>query len=208
MRNIEEFSPQPVSLSLPVKIKYPVINELLKEKLIGEIISKDKSEAEGTNYAQILNAIIYSSTREDYDLCLELDLQTLTSLFKNRRLKIFFHAALELDIENQQVFLSDYKVEGQTRNWLADKFIQSLANTWMYDKLKKKMNFDLMPPIQEQLDSINQKLKDRMEVKEGVFIEGGIRELEVRSIQMNEEALFVILGMEGDGLIDLEKIQP
>ncbi|MUP47299.1 DUF4403 family protein [Gramella sp. BOM4] len=206
MNKIENYIGEEIGLSLPVKIGFPVLNDLLKQKLIGEIISKDESEAKGSNYAQILDAIIYSSEKEEYDVCLELDLQTLTSFFKNKRLKIFFHAAIELDVAEQQIYLSDYKAEGQTHNWLADKFLQTLVNSWMYEKLKKKMSVDLMPKIREKMLEINDKLVNKMEVKDGVFLEGEVQDLAITDLQMNEDAIFISFSTTGKMMIELEKI--
>ncbi|MCP9199616.1 DUF4403 family protein [Gramella sp. GC03-9] len=206
MNRTEDYAAEEIGLSIPVKISFPVLNDLLRKKLIGEIISKDNSEASGSNYAQVLDASIYSSEKEGFDLCLELDLQTLTSFFKNRRLKIFFHAAVELDIAEQQVYLKDYKAEGQTKNWLADKFLQTLVNSWMYDKLKKKMSLDLMPKIREQLLEINDKLINKLEVKDGVFMEGEVQDLAVTALQMNDEAIFISFSTTGKIMVELKKI--
>ena len=207
MKEEEQFSTKPVNLTIPVSIQYTAINELLREKLIGEIISKSNDETKGSNYAQILNASVYKSHLEDFDLCLELDLQTLTSIFKNRQVKILFHAAIELDPSQQQVFISDYKIEGKTNSWFADQFIETMVNNFMYGKLKKKMNYNFLPHLHEQIASINEKLEDELEVKEGVYVSGRLGELKVIEVVALEKDLYVLVSLEGEGMIQLKKLK-
>ena len=207
MQDDEQFPAKLINLTLPVGIEYSAINELLREKLIGEIISKSNDETKGSNYAQILNVSIYKSHLENFDLCLELDLQTLTSIFKNRQVKIFFHAGVELDSAEQQVFLSDYKIDGKTNSWLADQFLETVVNKWMYGKLKKKMNYNFFPHLQEQMTSINDKLENQLEAKEGVYISGALEELQVMEINAMQNGIYVLLNLEGEGAIQLKKLK-
>ena len=107
-----DFNEQNINITVPVIIGYDVIGKYLKQKLIGEIISKENSDGKKSNYAQILDVSIDKSQMEGFDLCLEINLQTLTSLFKNKQIKLLFHAPLiTVTIERQadaEVYFTRY----------------------------------------------------------------------------------------------------
>lgn len=196
-----------LDFSVPVKIAYPVLDKFLKQKLIGEIISKDGSQAKGNNYAQILDISVQKSEIPGFDLCLDLSLQTLTTFFKNKHLRILFHASLELDREEQRIFLKDYTADGQSKSWLADQMIETLVNKLMYAKLKKKLNFEFMPHIRKNLDELNEKLENEMEARKGVHILGAMRTLEISGIKFGENDLWVYVKVQGSGLVEIKEIK-
>lgn len=202
-----DFNEQNINITVPVIIGYDVIGKYLKQKLIGEIISKENSDGKKSNYAQILDVSIDKSQMEGFDLCLEINLQTLTSLFKNKQIKLLFHAAMHLDRELQHISLQDYEVDGKTKNWFADRLLETVVNNLMYEKLKKKMNFDLMPPIQEKVGALNEKLENKLEAKEGVNLIGSLDKLEISNLKAGENQLWISVSVSGNGLVELEKLE-
>lgn len=202
-----DFNDQNINLTVPVIIAYSVLDKYLREKLVGEIISKENSEGKKSNYAQILDVSISKSDLEDFDLCLDINLQTLTSLFKNKQVKVLFHAALQLDRELQHISLKDFEVDGKTRNWFADKLLETVVNTWMYEKLKKKMNFDFLPHIEEKIGALNEKLENRLEAKEGVHLIGSLDKLEISNLKAGENELWISVSISGTGIVELEKLE-
>lgn len=206
MEKIEKISDTNVNVTIPVKIGYPVLDKFLRSKMIGEIISKEGSDGEKSNYAQILDVTIGQSELEGFDLCLNIDLQTLTSLFKNKRVKILFHAALHLHKEEQRISLEDYKVDGKTKNWIADQVLETVVNKWMYDKLKRKMNFDFMPHIEEHVKSLNEKLENKLEAKEGIHLIGTLENMELSNLKAGDTDLWVSVTVKGTGIVELTKL--
>jgi hypothetical protein len=202
----DDFNEQNIDITVPVIIGYHVIDKLLREKLVGEIISKENSKGEKSNYAQILDVSIQKSELEGFDLCLDIKLQTLTSLFKNKQVQIYFHAALELDKELQHISLKDYEVDGKTKNWFADQLLETVVNKWMYEKLKKKMNIDLMPHIEEKVGSLNEKLENKLEAKEGVNLIGALDKIEISNLKAGNHDLWISVSVTGTGLVELEKL--
>lgn len=196
-----DFYDQNINLMIPVIIAYPVLDKYLREKLVGEIISKENS-----NYAQVLDVSIEKSQLEAYDLCLNITLQTLTSLFKNKQIKVLFHASLELNRELQQISLKDYEVDGKTKNWFADQLLETVVNRWMYDKLKQKMNFSFMPHIEKHLGSLNEKLENKLEAKEGINLIGSLEKLEISDFKAGENEIWISVAIGGTGLVELEKL--
>jgi len=206
IENTEKISDTDVNVTIPVKIGYDTLDEFLRSKLIGEIISKEGSDGRKSNYAQILDVSIEKSELEDYDLCLHINLQTLTNIFKNKQVKILFYASLELDIEQQRISLKDYQIDGKTKNWLADQLLETLVNKWMYTKLKEKMNFDFMPHIEEHLKNLNEKLENKLEAKEGIHLIGSLENIELSNLKAGEKDLWVSVTVKGTGIIELTKL--
>ncbi|TBW27986.1 DUF4403 family protein [Gramella sp. KN1008] len=206
MNENEILSEASIDINLPVKIGYPVLDEYLKEKLVGEIISKDDGTG-SSNYAQILDISAYRSELSDFDLSIELSLQTLTTFFKNKQIKILFHALLDLDREEQRIFLKDYEVDGLSNGWFADQLIETIINKWMYKKLKEKMNFEFMPHIQEHLESLNERLENKLEAREGIHLLGGVDRLEVTRLIFAEHNVWIALKIEGNGLLELTQLK-
>lgn len=202
-----DFNDQNINITVPVIIGYSVLDNYLRTKLVGEIISKENSEGKKSNYAQVLDVSISRSNMEGFDLCLDITLQTLTSLFKNKQVKILFHAALQLDRELQHISLKDYEIDGKTKNWFADQLLETVVNKWMYEKLKKKMNFDLMPHIEEKLGSLNDKLENKLEAKEGIHLIGSLDKIEISNLKAGEKELWISVTVTGTGIVELERLE-
>ncbi|MEG9327021.1 DUF4403 family protein [Salinimicrobium catena] len=205
MENIEK--PQEnLVLNLPVKISYKVLEAYLRKELLGEVIRDDHSKEETSEYAQILALSLRKSGKENFDLALILRIKTLTSFFKNKILRLNFHASLQFEKEKQEISVNDYSLEGENRSWLMNKFIQVLANTFMYSSLKKKMRFDFRPVIEKQLEEINQKLTSHLEVFDGIFLTGKIQDFRITEIVPGEDYLLVSVAAAGSGLVNVQEL--
>lgn len=207
MYDEDKFIDQNINITIPVIVSYLVLDKYLGQKLVGEILSKENKEGEKSNYAQVLDISIEKSYLEGFDLLLNITLKTLTNLFKNREVKIFFHAALELDKEIQQVSLKDFEVDGKTKNWFTDRLLETIVNKWMYKRLKKKMNFDLMPHIEEKVGAINVELENKLEMKEGVCLIGSLDKVEISKLTAGEKELWISVSVRGTGVLELEKLE-
>ncbi len=196
-----------IQIILPVKIAYPVLENYLREKMVGEIITKEKRNGEKRNFAQILEISLYQSKLEKYDIALELEVQTLTSFWRNKHINLIFHATLEFNSELQQISISSYKLEAKSRSKLADKLLHGIFNTWLYKKLKKRMNFDFLPKISTHLEKFNERLSNQVEAVEGVHLSGSLQSIEIDSIQASEDHLHITLDIRGDTSIEIKKIK-
>lgn len=206
MNENDRFIDPNIKITIPVIIGYHVLDKYLREKLIGEIISKDDKDGEKSNYARILDVSLEKSYLDGYDILLNITLQTLTSLFKNREVQIFFNASLELNKELQHISLQKFEIDGKTKNWFTNKLLETVVNNWMYEKLKKKMNFDLMPHIEEKVVDINKKLENKLEAKEGVNLIGSLEKVEISNLSAGEKELWISVSVSGKGLLELEKL--
>ncbi len=201
-----ENSKENVILNLPVKINYKVLEGYLRNELIGEVIRDDHSEGETSDYAQILALSLRKSQKENFDLALNLRVKTLTSFFKNKILRLTFHSSLQFDKEKQEISVIDYSLEGENRSWLMNKFMQVLANTFMYSSLKKKMVFNFDPVIEKQQEEINKKLSSQYEVFAGINLAGKLQKFRVTEIVPGEDHLLVSVAASGHAVVNVKEL--
>lgn len=205
IENIEDSPKGKVIIALPVRAEYYVIEDLLRKKLIGEKVKTEK-DGETTTYAEILDVLLERSLEEEYDLVLELKVRALTSFLKNKEGRLLINLSIEFNEEDQVITIKDYKLDGNTRNWLLNNFLETVANVFMYNKLKEKMRFDFLPHIQEQLKLINEKLQKRVEPQKGIFVSGDLESIRIRDIVPQEKHLLVKMDIEGMANVEIEKI--
>ena len=195
-----------ILLKVPVRIEYSVIEKYLQEKLVGENIKSQDEDGDVTNYAEILGVSIEKSTIEEYDFVLHVEFKTLTSFFRNKRSSFLFYVSIGFDEQEQEIEITDYKLEGTGKNWFVNKSLQAVANTFMYEKLKKKMNFDFDPHIDKQLEEVNSKLAHRLEVTEGVLLSGHLNTFRVTGIIPGKSHIIININVEGSALVDINEI--
>lgn len=198
---------QNINITLPVIVGYQVIDTYLKEKLVGEIIDSSNKRGVKSNYARVLNVSIEKSNVQGFDLLINISLKTLTSIFKNRQVRLFFHAALELDQEQQQVYLKDFEVDGRTKNWFSDRILETIVNNWMYERLKNKMKVDLLPLIKEKVAAFNQDFENKLEAKEGVHLLGSLDMVKISGIAARPSEFWILVTIKGTGFIELSKLE-
>ncbi len=198
---------QNINITLPIIVGYQVINAVLKEKLVGEIIDSTNKRGEKSNYARVLDVSIDKSNVQGFDLIININLQTLTSIFKNRQVRLFIHAALELDRVHQQVYLKDFEVDGRTKNWFSDRLLETVVNNWMYERLKNKMKVDLLPHIKEKMAEFNRDFENKLEAKEGVHILGSLDKIEISGLAAKPNEFWILVTVKGTGFLELTKLE-
>ncbi|SKB77529.1 protein of unknown function [Salegentibacter holothuriorum] len=196
-----------IKLDLPVKINYGVLEDVLQKKLVGEQIGMEDSRGTVKNYVEVLGANLGKSQEFNFDLTLNLKLKTLTTLFKNKEVNLLVHLALGFNEVDQVIDIIEYELEGQSKNWLMDNSLETLANTLIYKKIKNKMKLDLKPHINEQLGKVNEKLSEEMETAPGVFLSGNVNILKVAQIIPGDTLLLILLEISAYGFIDIKEIK-
>ncbi len=195
-----------ISIRLPVKIGFKVLDEALRNKLVGENIEIEGKDGEVSTYATMLDAALMKSEKEGYDLALDIRFKTLTSLFKNKEGRIFLHLAIEFDPEEQEIMVMDYRLEGKSNNWLMDKSLQAVANTFIYEKLKKRMKLDFSPHIEKQLRKINEKLEEHIKPSEEISLSGYLENFRIIDVIPGESLFLISIEIEGFAIAELTKI--
>ncbi|HSP12041.1 MAG TPA: DUF4403 family protein [Salegentibacter sp.] len=195
-----------ISIRIPVKIGFDVLDNALRDKMVGERIETENKDGEVSSYAQILDAALIKSDKEGYDLALDIKFLTLTSLFKNKEGRIHLHLAIEFDPGEQEIMVKDYKLEGKSNNWLLDKSLQAVANTFIYDKIKNKMKLDFSPHIEKQLREINKKLEEKIKPSEEISLSGYLENFRIVDIIPGESLFLISIEIEGFAIAELTKI--
>ncbi|HEY9184802.1 MAG TPA: DUF4403 family protein [Salegentibacter sp.] len=195
-----------ISIRIPIKIGFKVLDEALRNKLVGENIETEGKDGEVSTYATILDAALTKSEKENFDLALDVKFKTRTSLFKNKEGRILLHLTIEFDPEEQEIMVKDYKLEGKSNNWLMDKALQTVANTFIYEKLKKRMKLDFSPHIEKQLREINEKLEKKIKPSEEISLSGYLENFRIVDIIPGESIFLFSIEIEGFAIAELTKI--
>lgn len=195
-----------IDIKLPVKIGYDVLEAVLQKKMVGETIQVDKENGETTSYAQVLDITLKRSPEENFDLTVEVDFRSLMKLFKNKVGRIIFHLRVHYDEATQLLEVDDYKIKGDSKNWMMDRSLETVANKLVYSKMKSKMRIDLRSHIEPQLKKINDKLKNDFEATDGIFLSGKLENLNITEIIAGNNDLYVLVYIKGDTVVEITKI--
>lgn len=206
MENYKAEPREKVNIDLPVKIDYKVLDEFLQKKFQGKILSKGKANGETSDTAKIQKISLLRSQKEDFDLVLHLRLKMLTLLLKNREFEVEMHLAIRFDPIAQEIAIKKYELDGENSGWLTNTLIETLGNTLLYGILKNKMKFDLRPVIEKQLENLNNKLSEGMEVKEGISLSGRLSSFRINDVVPGHDHLLVAVSLMGRNVLNIKKI--
>lgn len=196
-----------IDIRLPVKIKFHVLEELLRERMVGENIQVEKENGDITKYAKILDVSLGKSLEEDYDITVEVHFTTLTSLFKNTKGSLLFHANLDFRELEQTVRVGDYKIKGTGSSWFMNKTLETVANSLMYNKLRSKMSMDFRPHLEPELEKLNQKLENNWEAAGGIFLSGSLKQASICNIIIGNSELLVLVHIQGGTGVEITQIK-
>jgi hypothetical protein len=206
MEKTEDLSQGLNFIRLPISIAYTVLEAYLRKKMIGETISSEAEDGKVSIYAEILDLSLEKSQDEAYDLALGLKFKTLSTFFRNKEGEILLHLSVDFDKEEQLVRVNNFRLEGITKNWLLNKSLETIVNTFMQGKIKNKMKFDFRPEIEKHLRSMNEKLGNRLEVAEGIFLFGRLNTFKISEINPQASQFLILVNFEGTTLLDIKRI--
>lgn len=195
-----------IRIHLPVRIEYHVLEAFLRERMKGEKIKAEKN-GEVTAYAEILDFSLEKSQQADHDLDVFVKYRTLTTFFKNKQGEVLVNLSLYFDEAAQELLVTDYKLKGNSEGWLMNKVLPSLINTFLHKKLKDKMRFAFKQKIEEQVNSLNEKLRSQIKAAEGVFVSGELSTARVSDIIVGKSHFLVSVEIEGTGLAEIREIR-
>lgn len=196
-----------IHISLPVKLSYSGMEAFLRKKMVGEIIQKERENGESRNFAQILEISLYRSPLENFDLVLDLEVQTLTKIWKNKRVDLAFHMCMDFDEEQQKVFISSYKMVADSKSRIADVLLEGIFNSWFYNKIKGKMGHDFTSEINRELSKANEKLSHQPEAAKGVFLSGSLDTIHIENIETGQQHFHISLRLEGGIAVEIKEIK-
>lgn len=195
-----------VQIQLPVKIDYKVLDVFLQKNFQGKVLSKGKANGETADHARVKHISIEKSQQEDFDLAVHLKLQLLTSFFKNKEIKLVVHLALAFQESTQELSIQKYELDGENNNWVVNKLLETLINSFLYEKLKKKMKVDLKPHLEKHTGKINEKLLNGTEIRQGIHLLGHVNKFAVNEIIPGQDYLLVSLNLLSNNVVNIEEI--
>lgn len=204
MNYVKESTDQDISLSIPIKISFIALKNYLNKEFEGKIISKSNSNEKEIKYFKILNIDIGKSDIENYNIELKVKLETLTTFYNKRELQISVQTSVQMNADSQKIYIDAYKIDSKGESWFANQMLKSIINTFIYRKIIKNLNIELLPIIKKNLDLLNNKLASKIEVKSGVSILGSLENLTITHFVVKQNDIWVIININGWGIIDIE----
>lgn len=195
-----------VKIQLPIKIDYGVLDEYLQKKLQGKVLSKGKANGESSDHAKIQKINLGKSPLEDYDLAVNLQLQLLTTLFRNKEIKAVVHLSLDFREAYQEVHIPKYRLDGENNSWVTNGIVEMIINNFLYSKLKEKMKFDLKPIIAQRLEKLNLELAAGKEIVDGINLTGKLSEFWVEELIPGQRTLLVSVRVLGNNVLNVRNI--
>lgn len=197
---------QDISLSLPIRMKFKTLTNFINKSYAGHTISKTNSHGKETSYFEIRHINVQPSDVEKYNIELILNLETLTTFYNHRELEISIFTLVKLDVITQKIYVDSYKMESKGQGWIADHLIKSILNTFIYEKMIKNLNYELVPLIDEKLQELNLKLASKLEVQSGISVLGALNSLRITHFEIRDNTLWIIISLKGWGVVDIENL--
>ena len=202
----KESNNEDISLSIPIKISFTALINHLNKKFVGKTISRDNANGREINYFKILDIAIDKSDLHKYNIELKLKLETLTTFYNKRELYVSVHARVYMDMKSQRVSIAAYEIDSTGKSWIANQMLKSVINTFIYRKIIKNLSIELLPLIDEKLIQLNEKLASKIELKSGISILGSMKSLTITHFEVKQNDIWVILNINGWGIIDIESL--
>jgi len=206
MTTLEDESQNDIRVNLPVNISYNAINDFLKKNVIGKLIRDEKESGEVTTYAEILDISIEQSPDEKFDIVADVEFRMLTQLLRNKIGRVWLHVDLEFDEPAQEVWVSDFKLDGNTNSWLMNNSLELMANNIMQSSLKNKMKYNFKANIEKHIQDLNSKMGDPYSVSGGINLYGRIEKLKIYRIIPKQDKFLVLAKIAANAVVDVDKI--
>lgn len=205
--NSEPTTPdQDISIKLPVRIGFEIIEEYLKKKYINTSIGKSDDNGKTSDYFKILDLSIGESHAEAYNLEIKLKLQTLTLLFHDNIINVVMQAHLSFEIETQKLYVESYKIDSMGESKLESIFLNSTLNTLFYKKTLNTLYLELMPMIKKKIDSLNTKLATKLEPSSNISIVGKVENFIIEHFKIKKDEIWMLVHSQGWCIISIEDL--
>lgn len=198
---------QDITVTLPVRIGFEVIETFLKKKFIGTTISKNDDKGKPSNYFKILDLNLSESQAEPYNLQLRLKLQTLTLLFRKKDIQVSVLADLRMDIETQKLYVKAFNINSSGESWIANNILKSVLNTFIYKKIINTLSIDLMPILQEKIELINDKLALELKATKNISIMGNLENFTISQFKIKKDVIWVLINTQGWCVITIDDLE-
>ncbi len=189
-----------IRLSLPVKIPYAVMQQLLETKLAGMEIGMGKRKK-----GRILGTSMEASPLEEYDILLGLRVVPARKILLPGEVTVYIHGNLQYDPETGQLSVGTFKIQIKSRNLLMVKALEFLGNRMYYRKVLEKATVNLKDLIRPYRDQLNDKLGSGLATKDVVF-HGKMDDISITRIEPDHEFIVVHARFEGCAEVTLQSV--
>lgn len=203
---MEELLLDEIRVRFPVKIGYDVLEDVLRDKLIGKTIKKEKNNSESVNYAEVLDLCLEGSRKGDFSLLLNLKLKTLTTILSRKEINLAVHLSIDFNKDEQTISIRDYELDGRTNSWLMNNVLETVINRFLRHNLMDRMKFDIRPQVEDLLSKVNKKLESPLEVSEGIFLSGYIKDFIISDIIPGTSQFLISIETAGHSLVDIKRV--
>lgn len=203
---MEESLLDEIRVRFPVKIGYDVLEDVLRDKLIGKTIKKEKNNSESVNYAEVLDLCLEGSRKGDFSLLLNLKLKTLTTILSRKEINLAVHLSIDFNKDEQTISIRDYELDGRTNSWLMNNVLETVINRFLRHNLMDRMKFDIRPQVEDLLSKVNKKLESQLEVSEGIFLSGYIKDFIISDIIPGTSQFLISIETAGHSLVDIKRV--
>lgn len=191
-----------IELNLPVNLPYTLMDTLAKEKLRGQIIKGKEKK-----YAKILDAEIYGSKENNYDVVIGLKTKVYRTLFKQEMAEIYLHAKLDYDTIKKSLYVKEFKLDSKTESGLYNFALEAIANKLAYSYIINKLQFNVSEAIEKQKLVVNKLLENKIEITKGVKISGFLNSLEIKQLISQPDRLFCLFTLKGNSKVEVLEIK-
>ena len=190
-----------IRLTLPIKIPYPVLRQLLETKLIGMEIGTSERKR-----GQILRLGLQVSPLPEYDIILGLRVGLVRKVFWTEEVPLYLHAALAFDPESGRLSVGAFKIDFETKNVVLDKALALLANRMYYRKVLDKASINLNEMIASKMAILNEKLQSGIPSSQGMIFSGNMENISITRIEPGQEYIVVYARFKGGAEVTLQNL--
>jgi hypothetical protein len=189
---------QNIDLTLPIKIPYPVLRELLETKLIGMEIGTGERKR-----GQILRLGLQASPLPDYDMVLGLRIGLARKVLWAKEVPLYLHASLDFDPESGRLSVGTFKIDVDSANFVLDKALEFLANRMYYRKVLDKASVNVNELIASKMAVLNEKLQSGIPSSQGMVFNGNMENITITQIEPGPEYIVVYAHFKGGAEVTL-----
>lgn len=190
-----------IGLTLPIKIPYPILRQLLETKLVGMEIGTSERKR-----GQILRVGLQLSTLPKYDIVLGLRIGLASKVLWAKEMPLYIHASLNFDPEWGRLSVGTYKIDSESRNFVLDKAVEFLANRMYYRKVLDKASVNLNEMIASKMAVLNEKLQSGIPSSQGMVFNGNMENITITGIEPSPEYIVVYTHFKGQAEVTLQNL--
>ena len=190
-----------IHLTLPIKISYEVMRQLMDSKLIGKEIGTSKRKQ-----GRITGTSLKGSFLPEYDVVLGLKMRIIRKTLVTKEVELFIHVSLTYEPDTGILSVSTFKIDAKSKNFLLAKALEILANRIYYRKVLAKASFNLIELISPQIGRLNDRIEPGMPISEGMMLYGNMEDITITKIEPRSDHVLIYALFKGALGLDIQKI--